>query len=93
MDAETWLNAHKAKELGFCDDVMYEDGADGEEGGIRPDFIFSSKAAERVLMNKVLASIPRPPVEPEHPPDKAERPADNVEPVHSQPQSRHPTPS
>ena len=24
MDAETWLNAHKAKELGFCDEVLYE---------------------------------------------------------------------
>ena len=59
MDSETWLNAHKAKELGFCDEVLYEEDAAEETGG-RPDFIFSAKTAAMALMNKVLDSIPKP---------------------------------
>ena len=75
MDAETWLNAHKAKELGFCDEVLYEE-SDGsaEEPGAKPDFIFSAKTAALVLMNKVMATIPKPPKEPEHPPDASAPP-------------------
>ncbi len=69
MDAETWLNAHKARELGFCDEVLYETTGEDEEEGSKPDFIFSAKAAARVLMNKVLESVPKPPAEPAHPPD------------------------
>lgn len=57
MDAETWLNAHKAKELGFCDEVLYEE--DVKESAVtKPDFIFSEKTAVMTLMNKVLASMP-----------------------------------
>ena len=26
MDAETWLNANKAVELGFADDIMFKPG-------------------------------------------------------------------
>lgn len=72
MDAETWMNAVKAKELGFCDELLYT----GEEG--LPDnsvsgFSFERKAAALCLMNKVIAALPKPvPVketEPEHPPD------------------------
>ena len=72
MDAETWMNAVKAKELGFCDEILYT----GEEG--LPDnsvsgFSFERKAAALCLMNKVIAALPKPvPVketEPEHPPD------------------------
>ena len=72
MDAETWMNAVKAKELGFCDEILYT----GEEG--LPDnsvsgFSFERKAAALCLMNKVIAALPTPvPVketEPEHPPD------------------------
>ena len=74
MDAETWLNAHKAKELGFCDEVLYENsGEESEDGSGKPDFIFSARTAALVLMNKVLASIPQPPVpEPEQPPAEPE---------------------
>ncbi len=72
MDAETWMNAVKAKELGFCDEILYT----GEEG--LPDnsvsgFSFERKAAALCLMNKVIAALPKPvPVketEPEHLPD------------------------
>ncbi len=70
MDAETWLNAHKAKEMGFCDEVLYEEDDDrNEEVGKKPDFIFSEKTAARVLMNKVLDSIPKPTPAMAHPPD------------------------
>ena len=71
MDAETWLNAHKARQLGFCDEVLYEDGGNAEETGDRPDFIFSAKTSERRLMNKILESIPKPIFQQEHPPDPA----------------------
>ncbi len=54
MDAETWMNANRAKELGFCDEVMYEDGE-----GAKPSFIFSAKTAARTLMNRLAASVPR----------------------------------
>lgn len=81
MDAETWLNAHKAKELGFCDEVLYEaSGEDVEEPGAKPDFIFSAKTAALVLMNKVMESIPKSPAEPEHPPDPAETPETGIPP-------------
>ena len=75
MDAETWLNAHKAKELGFCDEVLYEE-SDGsaDEPGAKPDFIFSAKTAALVLMNKVMESIPKSLKEPEHTPDASAPP-------------------
>ena len=83
MDAETWLNAHKAKELGFCDEVLYEEN-DSEQSGGKPDFIFSAKTAAITLMNKVLSSIPKPPAEPEHPPDPTPVPVPDVQPSNGQ---------
>ena len=58
MDSETWMNAHKAKELGFCDEVLYEDGTE-EPGEAKPDFIFSSRQATLKLMNKIIDGFPR----------------------------------
>ncbi len=74
MDAETWLNAHKAKEMGFCDEVLYEEDDAAEQTGGKPDFIFSAKTAALTLMNKVLGSIPKPTAKPEHPPETAKEP-------------------
>ena len=54
MDAETWMNAYRAKELGFCDEVLF----DGEEPSEKVAFSFSSRAAEVQLMNRVKASLP-----------------------------------
>ena len=54
MDAETWMNAYRAKELGFCDEVLF----DGEEPPEKVAFSFSSRAAEVQLMNRVKASLP-----------------------------------
>ncbi len=71
MDAETWLNAHKAKELGFCDEVLYENSDAEEDPESKPNFIFSEKAAAVVLMNKILESIPKPAAVSGHPPEPA----------------------
>ena len=54
MDAETWMNAYRAKELGFCDEVLF----DGEEPPEKVAFSFSSRAAEVQLLNRVKASLP-----------------------------------
>ena len=60
---------------------MYED-SEAEES--KPDFIFSARAAERMLMNRLLERVPKPaverPAESEHPPDNpkpAAVPVDN----------------
>ena len=57
MDNETWMNAHKAKELGFCDEVLYT-------GDSKPDdvsgFSFARRTADAYLMNRVIASMPKP---------------------------------
>ena len=71
MDAETWMDANKAVELGFADDIMAraktgpgEDGGgdtDGEENeeGKKPSahssMLFSRRAADNALLNKVIA--------------------------------------
>ena len=65
MDSETWMNAMKAKELGFCDEVLYTG-----TGGGKPDdvsgFSFARRTADACLMNRVIASMPKlAPVEPE----------------------------
>ena len=60
MDGETWMNAYRAKELGFCDEVLY-DGPEPEE---KVSFSFSSRAAEIQLLNRVKAAAP---AEPEPP--------------------------
>ena len=71
MDAETWMNAKKAIELGFADDML-EDGkkvADDETA-----YAFSSRAVAQALFNKLVektrvepASAPKPEQEPSTP--------------------------
>ena len=71
MDGETWMNALKAKEMGFCDEVLYTGAEDlpNDQAG----FSFARKSAAASLMNRVLASMPKPmpmaQAEPAHPPD------------------------
>jgi len=71
MDGETWMNALKAKELGFCDEVLYTGELDLPDN--MAGFSFGRRAAAACLMNRVLATIPKAdPVEkkePEHPPN------------------------
>ena len=70
MDGETWMNAMKAKELGFCDEVLYADALE------LPDnvsgFSFGRRAAAACLMNRVIATLPKP--EPERSSDPEPEP-------------------
>ena len=71
MDGETWMNALKAKELGFCDEVLYTGAEDlpNDKAG----FSFARKSAAASLMNRVIAlmpkQMPKAQAEPAHPPD------------------------
>ena len=71
MDGETWMNAIKAKELGFCDEVLYTGAEDlpNDKAG----FSFARKSAAASLMNRVIAlmpkQMPKAQAEPAHPPD------------------------
>ena len=58
MDAETWMNANKALELGFCDEIMFR----REEAEPAPEesFSFSRRAVTNCLLNKLKARAPKP---------------------------------
>ena len=58
MDSETWMNAWKAKELGFCDEVLYAEGQSEPDMKVA-GFSFARKTAAACLMNRVLASVPQ----------------------------------
>ena len=57
MNEETWMNALKARELGFCDEVLYADV--NEQPDEMSGYSFSRKTAAACLMNHVLAALPR----------------------------------
>ena len=51
MDAETWMSAHKAVELGFADELLY---AEKEDATPEPQsFSFSRRAVTNSLLNKL----------------------------------------
>ena len=55
MDDETWMSAHKAKELGFCDEVLFADTA--KPDGVA-DFSFSRGTVAACLVNRIKACEP-----------------------------------
>jgi len=67
IDAETWMDANKAVELGFADDIMARAKTEPEEGEGNTDgeekkspsahssMLFSRRAADNALLNKVIA--------------------------------------
>ena len=57
MDGETWMNANKALELGFCDEIMY---LPEESQTPEASFTFSRRAVTNCLLNKLKARIPQP---------------------------------
>ncbi len=59
MDAETWMNAAKAVELGFADDILKDEKTAVAEV---PAFAFSRKAVQAALMNKLSAKMKTEPV-------------------------------
>ena len=57
MNAESWMNAKKAVELGFADSILY----DGVEEDDEPEgMIFSRAAVTNSLINKLKAQVPKP---------------------------------
>lgn len=64
MDAETWMNAHKAMEIGFSDGVLED-----EKKFVAPEeaYAFSSKAVATALMNKIVGKAKSEPAEPAKP--------------------------
>lgn len=60
MDEETWMNANKAKELGFCDEIrsdntLSEGTSKSTQFGMT-DFAFSQRSAVLNLVNKLKAN-------------------------------------
>ena len=53
MDAETWMNANKAVELGFADGVL----SDEKNLDVVPSYAFSRKTLQAALMNKITAKV------------------------------------
>ena len=72
MDSETWMNAVKAKELGFCDEVLYQPEKAEQ---VENSFTFSRRAVNNCLLDKLKASIP------EEPPDPMPDPLPEIEPI------------
>ncbi len=71
MDAETWMNARKALELGFCDDLLYTDAAAITKVP-ENSFAFSRRAVNNCLLEKVKARMPKP--DPDLPPEPQSEP-------------------
>lgn len=64
MDAETWLSAHKAVELGFADGLLFVE--EQEESPPEPEsFAFSQRAVSASLMNALTNRPPK--TEPKQP--------------------------
>ena len=57
MDGETWMNAKKALELGFCDEILYQPEA---ESAPEDSFTFSRRAVTNSLLDKLKNRIPKP---------------------------------
>ena len=74
MDAETWMDANKAVELGFADEIMArakaepekepeegegdtdeEENGNGKKPSAHGPMLFSRRAADNALLNKVIA--------------------------------------
>ena len=52
MDAETWMSAKKAIELGFADDLLFKNSDEGT-AAVEDSFAFSRRAVTNSLLSKV----------------------------------------
>ncbi|HBL84701.1 MAG: peptidase [Clostridiales bacterium GWF2_38_85] len=68
MDAETWLNANKAIELGFADSILEDEKKRVQSDDIT--YAFSRRAVTNSLLNKII---------PKKPPVKTGTPIDTLE--------------
>lgn len=57
MDAETWLNANKAIELGFADGILEDEKKHAQPEDVT--YAFSRRAVTNSLLNKVKPKIPK----------------------------------
>ncbi len=65
MDNETWMNAHKAVELGFADKIMFTEetpAGDGRSADDGPDFAWNKAGlfSRSAVTNSLLGKIPKP---------------------------------
>jgi ATP-dependent Clp protease protease subunit len=67
MDAETWMNANKAIELGFADGILTDDKREAAPEGIAENFTFSRRAVTNSLVDKLKDSV-RKRLKPQAPP-------------------------
>ena len=59
MDGETWMNAKKALELGFCDEIAFlPEPEDVDQDGPKASFTFSRRAVTNCLLDKLRTRIP-----------------------------------
>ena len=56
MDDTTWMNAKKAIELGFADEILTDEKRTTETEA----YAFSGKTVEKALINKLSAKTPVP---------------------------------
>ena len=56
MDAETWMDAHKAVELGFADDILEREGVEADVGSPEVSMLYSRAAVTNSLMDKIARS-------------------------------------
>lgn len=61
MDDTTWMNAKKAMELGFADDILTDNKLNSEQ--IIEGYEFSASAVERTLINKITNTASHKPIE------------------------------
>ena len=76
MDNETWLNAKMAKQLGFCDAILFREEDEEQPDPLTnaPAAAFSGKIAANQLLNRLAAKIPHPAPEPEPEPEATPAP-------------------
>ena len=83
MDAETWMNANKAVELGLADGILGQsESAPQEDVAVESpvaSVLFCSKSVEHALMNKMVAKYgkPKTAAEQAHIPDPKDAPEDS----------------
>ena len=67
MDAETWMDAHTAVDLGFADEIMTRLEVTGAENHVTGPILFSRAAVTNHLMDKLAAKcrIEKKPTKPE----------------------------
>lgn len=58
MDAETWMNTHKAIELGFADGIMYADDAAAASDDSEP-FMWNANTAVLATVNAMRFKLPK----------------------------------